>query len=97
LHLPVYPGAIVVNVPPAVQDRRGGHLVEVFTTLDAFDKVRDWYAGMLPRSAQSVLNEARGQVTYALFDDRRRSVHLESGGGRVYIYLSGDVGASTGR
>jgi hypothetical protein len=97
LHLPVYPEAIVVDVPAAVQDKRGGHVIEVFTTMESFDKVRDWYAAMLPRSAQSVFNEARGQATYALFDDRRRSVHLESGGGRVYIYLSGDAVATTGR
>ena len=64
--------------------------------MDPFDRVRDWYAAMLPRSAQSALNEERGQATYALFDDRRRTVHLETAGGRVYIYLSGDV-AATGR
>lgn len=96
LRLPVYPGAIVVHLPPSSQDRRGGHVIEVFTTMEPFDKVRDWYAAMLPRSAQSALNEERGQATYALFDDRSRTVHLESGGNRVYIYLSGDS-APTGR
>jgi hypothetical protein len=97
LRLPVYPGAAAVNVPSSSQDRRSGHVIEVFTTMDPFDKVRDWYGAMLPRSVQSAFNEARAQATYALFDDRRRTVHLESGGNRVYIYLSGDVGAPTGR
>jgi hypothetical protein len=97
LRLPVYPGAVAVNLPTSSQDRRSGHVIEVFTTLDPFDKVRDWYGGMLPRSVQTAFNEERAQATYALFDDRRRTVHLESGGNRVYIYLSGDLAAPTGR
>jgi hypothetical protein len=97
LHLPVYPRATAVDVPTAVQNRRAGHVIEVFTTVDEFDTVRDWYTAMVPRSAQSAFNEARGQATYALFDDRHRTVHLESSGGRVYIYLSGDAKAATGR
>jgi hypothetical protein len=97
LRLPVYPQAVVVNLPTSSQDRRSGHVIEVFTTMDPFDKVRDWYGAMLPRSVQSAFNEERGQATYALFDDRRRTVHLESGGNHVYIYLSGDSAAPTGR
>lgn len=97
LRLPVYPQAAVVKVATSVQVRHAGHVIEIFTTSDPFDKVRDWYAAMLPRGAQSVFNEATGQATYALFDDRHRTVHLESGGSRVYIYLSGDAPAVTGR
>jgi hypothetical protein len=97
LQLPVYPRAIAVAVPTAVQNRQAGHVIEVFSTVDEFDTVRDWYTAMVPRSAQSAFNEARGQATYALFDDRHRTVHLESSGGRVYIYLSGDAAGATGR
>lgn len=86
LHLPVYPHASAVS-PTAPQ--RGPNTVEVFTTWDSFDSVRDWYASMLPRGTQSVVNEVKRQATYALFDDRRRSVHLEVAGGQVYIYLTG--------
>jgi len=97
LHLPVYPAAVAVSMPAAAVQANRGHVIEVFTTPDRFDKVRDWYTGMVPRSAQTAFNEERGQATYALFDERHRTVHLESGGNRVYIYLSGDVAAATGR
>ena len=97
LHLPVYPHATAVAVPPAARDPRSGHVIEVFSTWDAFDKVRDWYATMLPRNAQSVLNEVQRRATFALFDDRHRSVHLEVSGDEVFIYLSGDSSPATGR
>lgn len=86
LHLPVYPHASAVSPTAPL---RGPNTVEVFTTWDSFDSVRDWYASMLPRGTQSVVNEVKRQATYALFDDRRRSVHLEVAGGQVYIYLTG--------
>lgn len=86
LHLPVYPHANAI-APTAKQ--RGEEIVEVFTTWDTFDNVRDWYTSTLPRGTQSVVNEVKRQATYALFDDRRRSVHLEVAGGQVYIYLTG--------
>ena len=91
LHLPVYPGAAVVNVPAKLQ-AQSGHIIEVFTTADSFDNVRDWYTRMLPRDTQSVVNEVKQEATYALFDDRRRTVHLEVSGYRVYIYLTGTTG-----
>ena len=91
LHLPVYPHAQVVALPPAARKHSAGHTIEVFTTWDSFDTVRDWYARMLPRGTQSVVNEVKRQATYALFDDHRRSVHLEVAGDEVYIYLSGDA------
>jgi len=89
LHLPVYPHANQVAPPPAARRPGGTYRIEVFTTWDSFDRVRDWYATMLPRGTQSVVNEVRREATYALFDDRRRSVHLEVAGDQVYIYLSG--------
>ncbi|HME82503.1 MAG TPA: hypothetical protein VKF82_10530 [Candidatus Eremiobacteraceae bacterium] len=97
LHLPVYPHANAVSVPPQIRAKNAGHVIEVFTTWDSFDKVRDWYAAMLPKSTQSVVNEVERQATFALFDDRRRSVHLEVSGNQVVIYLSGTDAAVTGR
>ena len=97
LHLPVYPNATVVAISDAIRQKNGGHVIEIFTTWDSFDHVRDWYARMLPREAQSVVNEVKRQATYALFDDRRRTVHLEVSGDQVYIYLSGTPGKVTGR
>ena len=96
LHLPVYPGAARVDVPASVEDR-SGHIIEVFATADSFDNVRDWYSRMMPRQSQSVVNEAKREATYALFDDRRRTVHLEVSGYRVYIYLSGNAPQTPGR
>ncbi|MBV8082052.1 MAG: hypothetical protein JO293_02280 [Candidatus Eremiobacteraeota bacterium] len=89
LRLPVYPHATAVGLSPTVQAKGAGQVLEVFTTWDSFDRVRDWYAGALPRSAQSVVNEKRREATFALFDDRRRTVHLEVSGDQVVIYLSG--------
>jgi len=89
LHLPVYPLANQVVAPPAAKRSGSAYRVEVFTTWDSFDRVRDWYATMLPRGTQSVVNQVRREATYALFDDRRRSVHLEVAGDQVYIYLAG--------
>ena len=66
----------------------------MFTTWDSFDRVRDWYAAMLPHGTQSVVNEMGREATYALFDDRRRSVHLEVAGDQVYIYLSGTLSST---
>jgi hypothetical protein len=97
LHLPVYPGATAVTVPASIRAQNGGHIIEIFTTWDRFDKVRDWYGGMLPRDAQSALNEANREATYALSDDRTRTVHLEVAGDQVYIYLSGLAAPATGR
>ena len=96
LQLPVYPGAVKVSAPASVLDR-SGHIIEVFSTADSFDNVRDWYARTMPRESQSVVNEAKREATYALFDDRRRSVHLEVSGYRVYIYLSGTAPQADGR
>lgn len=97
LQLPVYPSAAVVAVPPAAGAKSSGHIIEIFTSWDSFDKVRDWYTSMLPSGTQSVVNEVRRQATYALFDDRRRSVHLEVVGDQVYIYLTGDERTTTAR
>ena len=80
-----------------MQSKSDGQVLEVFTTWDSFDKVHDWYAGALPRSTQSVVNEKRHEATFALFDDRHRTVHLEVSGDQVVIYLSGYVDAATGR
>ena len=97
LRLPVYPHANAVDVPPQIRAKNAGHVIEVFTTWDSFDKVRDWYSAMLPRKTQTVVNEVQRQATFALFDDRRRSVHLEVSGNQVVIYLSGVDTAVTGR
>ena len=97
LHLPVYPHAVAVAIPPPLLAKNGGHLIEIFSSWDSFDAVRDWYKKMLPGSAQSVVNEVQHQATFALFDDRRRSVHLEVAGGEVYIYLTGDASSATAR
>jgi hypothetical protein len=97
LHLPVYPHARVVTVSPAIRAKNAGHVIEIFTTWDGFDKVRDWYAASLPRGTQSVFNEVKREATYALFDDRRRTVHLEVSGDQVVIYLSGTAAPVTGR
>ena len=97
LHLPVYPSATAVAVPATIRAQNGGHIIEIFTTWDRFDKVRDWYAGMLPRGVQSALNEAGREATYALADDRMRTVHLEVAGDQVYIYFSGLAAPATGR
>ena len=50
-----------------------------------------------PRGTQSVVNEVKREATYALFDDRRRTVHLEVSGDQVVIYLSGTAAPITGR
>ncbi len=97
LHLPVYPHANAVAVSPAIRAKNAGHVIEIFTTWDGFDKVRDWYAAMLPRGTQSVFNEVKREATYALFDDRRRTVHLEVSGDQTVIYLSGTAAPVTGR
>jgi hypothetical protein len=97
LHLPVYPYANAVTVSPAIRAKNAGHVIEIFTTWDGFDKVRDWYAASLPRGTQSVFNEVKREATYALFDDRRRTVHLEVSGNQVVIYLSGTAAPVTGR
>jgi len=96
LHLPVYPHANAVTVSPAIRAKNAGHVIEIFTTWDGFDKVRDWYAASLPRGTQSVFNEVKREATYALFDDRRRTVHLEVSGNQVVIYLSGTAAPVTG-
>jgi hypothetical protein len=97
LHLPVYPHAVAVEVSPAIRAKNAGHVIEIFTTWDSFDKVRDWYATMLPRGTQSVVNEVQREATYALFDDRRRVVHLEVSGNQVVVYLSGTLAPVTPR
>jgi hypothetical protein len=97
LNLPVYPHATSVGLSPKLEAKNAGQVLEVFTTWDGFDKVRDWYTDALPRNAQSVVNEKRHEATFALFDDRRRTVHLEVSGDQVVIYLSGYANAVTGR
>jgi hypothetical protein len=97
LHLPVYPHANAVTVSAAIRAKNAGHVIEIFTTWDGFDNVRDWYARSLPRGTQSVVNEVKREATYALFDDRRRTVHLEVSGDQVVIYLSGTAAPVTGR
>jgi len=50
--------------------------------------VRGWYQTQLPPQTQSAVNEKRREATFALFDGRTRTVHLEVSGGQVVIYLS---------
>ena len=97
LQLPVYPHANAVTVSAAIRAKNAGHVIEIFTTWDGFDNVRDCYARSLPRGTQSVVNEVKREATYALFDDRRRTVHLEVSGDQVVIYLSGTAAPVTGR
>lgn len=97
LNLPVYPHATSVGLSPKIEAKDAGQILEVFTTWDGFDKVRGWYTDALPRNTQSVVNEKRHEATFALFDDRRRTVHLEVSGDQVMIYLSGYANSVTGR
>lgn len=97
MRLPVYPGANAVSIAPELRAKSAGHVIEIFTTSAPFDTVRDWYVAKLPRNTQGVLNEVKREATYALFDDRRRTVHLETSGNQVVIYLSGTDAPVTGR
>jgi len=63
-------------------------MLAIYTTRDSFDKVRGWYQTQLPPQTQSAVNEKRREATFALFDSRTRTVHLEVSGGQVVIYLS---------
>jgi hypothetical protein len=89
LHLPVYPRAVVESPPPPASDASGTHVIEVFSARAPFDDVYAWYQQHLPAQTQGVESAARRQATFALFDDRKRTVHLEGQGDRVVIYLTG--------
>jgi len=94
LHLPVYPRAIAQSPPPAPTDASGTHVVEVFSASAPFDDVYSWYEQHLPRQTQAVESNARRQATFALFDDRKRTVHLEGRNDSVTIYLTGTLAPS---
>ena len=97
LGLPVYPHATEVGISPALRAKSAGQTLAIYTTWDSFDAVRGWYAQTLPPETQSAVNQKRHEATFALFDDRSRTVHLEVSGGQVVIYLSAAAPDASGR